>query len=162
MKQFLAFLRSIIYVPVFILVFRWIALSVRPIDAKLGLRLAAGTRLPGIILMVIGALLVLACVAVFIISGKGTPAVFDPPREFVAVGPYAYVRNPLYIGGFILLVGFGLFLSSVSILLLAVILLFLFHLFVVFVEEPTLERTFGKSYKEYKKRINRWVPRLKR
>ena len=162
MKQFLALLRSIIYVPLFILFFRWIALRVRPMDAELGLMLSARSRLPGIILMIIGAILVLACVAVFIIRGKGTPAVFDPPGEFVAVGPYAYVRNPMYIGGFILIVGFGLFLSSISILLLSVILLFLFHLFVIFVEEPTLERTFGKSYLEYKKRINRWVPKLKR
>ena len=75
-----------------------------------------------------------------------------------AVGPYAYVRNPMYIGGFILLVGFGLFHSSVSILLLSIILLLLFHLFVILVEEPTLERTFGESYMEYKKRINRWIP----
>ena len=161
MKQFLVFLRSIIYVPLFILLFRWIALSVLPIDTKLEWRLSAGTRLPGIILMIIGAIVVLACVAVFVVRGKGTPAVFDPPRKFVAVGPYAYVRNPMYIGGFILLVGFGLFHSSVSILLLSIILLLLFHLFVVLVEEPTLERTFGESYIEYKKRINRWIPTFK-
>ena len=161
MKQFLVFLRSIIYVPLFILLFRWIALSVLPIDSKLEWRLSVGTRLPGIILMVIGAILVLACVTVFIVRGKGTPAVFDPPREFVAIGPYAYVRNPMYIGGFILLVGFGLYLSSISVLILSIILLLLFHLFVIMVEEPTLERTFGKSYIEYKRRINRWVPTFK-
>jgi protein-S-isoprenylcysteine O-methyltransferase Ste14 len=160
MKQLFVTLRSIIYVPLFILLFRWIALSVRPFDSRLGLILPAWASTAGIILMVIGGMIVLTCVTIFIIRGKGTPAVFDPPREFVAIGPYAYVRNPMYIGGFILLVGFGLWLSSISILILAVILLFLFHLFVIFVEEPTLERTFGKSYIEYKKRTNRWVPRL--
>lgn len=111
--------------------------------------------------MLLSGMLVLACVVVFIIRGKGTPAAFDPPREFVATGPYAYVRNPMYIGGFILLVGFGLYQHSLSILILSAILIFLFHLFVVFYEEPTLERQFGKSYVDYKNHIHRWMPKWK-
>jgi len=161
MNLFLTTLKSIIYVPLFILLFRWIGLSVRVYDSKIGVTLPAWTKSPGIIFMIAGGTLVLMCVAVFIIRGKGTPAVFDPPKEFVAVGPYAYVRNPMYIGGFILLVGFGLYLTSLSILILSIVLISFFHLFVVFVEEPTLERSFGKGYSEYKKRINRWVPKLK-
>jgi protein-S-isoprenylcysteine O-methyltransferase Ste14 len=161
MKLFLTTLKSIIYVPLFILLFRWIALSVRVLDSKIGGALPGWTKLPGISFMIVGGILVLFCVAVFIIRGKGTPAVFDPPKKFVAVGPYAYVRNPMYIGGFILLVGFGLYLTSLSILMLSVILIFCFHLFVVFVEEPTLERSFGNSYSEYKKKVNRWIPQLK-
>ncbi|MDQ3682164.1 MAG: isoprenylcysteine carboxylmethyltransferase family protein, partial [Bacteroidota bacterium] len=73
--------------------------------------------------------------------------------------PYAYVRNPMYIGGFILLVGFGLNRNSLSIVILSVILIVIFHLFVVFYEEPVLERQFGKTYIEYKNRINRWIPK---
>ena len=161
MKLFFLTLRSIIYVPLFILLFSWIALRVQVFDSKIGVTLQNWTTLPGIIFMFAGGALVLMCVAVFIIRGKGTPAVFDPPREFVAVGPYAYVRNPMYIGGFILLVGFGLYLSSLSILILSIVLIFFFHLFVILVEEPTLERSFGKSYIEYKNRINRWIPKLK-
>ena len=110
--------------------------------------------------MAFGAILVLTCVVVFIIIGKDTPAVFDPPTEFVATGPYAYVRNPMYIGGFIILTGFGLYHTSISIVTLAVLLIVLFHLFVVLVEEPNLEKLFGKSYSEYKKRVNRWVPKF--
>ena len=105
MKILFSFLRSLIYVPAFILFFGWIALRVRIYDQDIGL-LSEWTKLPGIILMIVGGILVLICVGVFIIRGKGTPAVFDPPAEFVAIGPYKYVRNPMYIGGFILLVGF--------------------------------------------------------
>lgn len=108
--------------------------------------------------MAIGAILVLVCVVLFIFRGKGTPAVFDPPTEFVASGPYAWVRNPMYIGGYILLAGFGLYANSISILILSVILLALFHLFVVLVEEPALEEQFGESYVLYKNTINRWIP----
>jgi len=161
MKLFFTVLRSIIYVPLFILLFGWLALNVRVYDTKLGVILPQWTSIIGIIIMAVGVILVLICVIVFVVRGKGTPAVFDPPTEFVAVGPYAYVRNPMYIGGFILLVGFGLYHVSLSILILAVILMAVFHFFVLIVEEPNLERLFGKSYLDYKKKTNRWLPKLK-
>jgi protein-S-isoprenylcysteine O-methyltransferase Ste14 len=161
MKLFFTILRSLIYVPLFILLFGWLALNVRAYDTKLGVILPRWTSIIGIIIMAVGAILVLICVIVFVVRGKGTPAVFDPPTEFVAVGPYAYVRNPMYIGGFILLVGFGLYHVSLSILILAVILIVVFHFFVLIVEEPNLERLFGKSYLDYKKKTNRWLPKLK-
>jgi len=156
MQTLFPFIRSLIYVPAFILFFGWIALRVRVYDKDIGL-LPEWTIIPGIILMVMGAVLALMCIVVFIIRGKGTPAVFDPPVEFVAVGPYKYVRNPMYIGGFILLIGFGLYFSSLSILILSVILFFLFHLFVIFVEEPQLTKRFGESYLRYKKTVKRWI-----
>ena len=161
MKLFFTVFRSIIYVPLFILFFRWLALNVRVYDTKIGVTLPQWVTIIGIIAMLIGGLLVLLCVLVFIIRGKGTPAVFDPPREFVATGPYAYVRNPMYIGGFILLIGFGLYHTSLSILILALVLIIVFHFFVLLVEEPNLERLFGNSYLDYKKKINRWIPKLK-
>lgn len=161
MNPFYRILRSIIYVPSFILFFGWIADRVRAFDPKIGVILPLWTRPAGILFMIVGGILVLTCVVVFIIRGKGTPAAFDPPTEFVATGPYAYVRNPMYIGGFILLVGFGLYRNSLSILILSVILIVIFHLFVLFFEEPILERQFGKSYVEYKNHINRWIPKWK-
>ena len=143
------------------MLFGWMALNVRVFDPQIGVILPLWARPVGIVFMTAGGILVLTCVAVFIIRGKGTPAVFDPPTKFVATGPYAYVRNPMYIGGFILLIGFGLYHTSISIIILSVMLIGLFHLFVVFVEEPSLERLFGESYMEYKKKINRWIPKLK-
>ncbi|HSS45394.1 MAG TPA: isoprenylcysteine carboxylmethyltransferase family protein, partial [Thermoanaerobaculia bacterium] len=84
---------------------------------------------------------------------------FDPPRVFVASGPYRFLRNPMYLGAWFLLAGFGLFEGSVSILLLSFAMLLAAHLFVVFVEEPGLESRFGKTYLEYRARTNRWIPR---
>lgn len=150
-----------IYVPLFILLFGWLALNVRVYDKELGIILPQWASIIGIVCMAIGSILVLLCVVFFVIRGKGTPAVFDPPTEFVAAGLYAYVRNPMYIGGFILLVGFGLYHLSLSILILAVILIVVFHFFVLMVEEPNLERLFGKSDLDYKKKTNRWLPNLK-
>ena len=159
MKLLFRIFRSVIYVPLFILAFGWIALQVKVYDGRIGFVMPRWTTAPGTVLMILGLILVLICAATFVYKGKGTPAVFDPPTEFVATGPYAYVRNPMYIGGFILLAGFGLYQHSFSILLLLILLIFIFHLFVVLVEEPILTKQFGESYLNYKKEVNRWMPK---
>src|SRR4051812_10453821 len=52
----------------------------------------------GILLVVVGAALALWCILTFALSGRGTPAPFDPPRRLVVAGPYRLVRNPMYVG----------------------------------------------------------------
>ncbi len=69
----------------------------------------------------------------------GTPAPFDAPEQFVAIGPYKYVRNPMYIGGFVVLVGLGIYERSPSMLIFCVAWLMLAHLLVILYEEPNLE-----------------------
>ena len=159
MNTILLILRSLIYVPAFILFFGWIALSVLPYDQNLGIILPTWTRTVGIVVMLVGGLIDLICIVVFIGKGQGTPAIFDPPAQFIAVGPYKYARNPMYFGGFILLLGFDFYHRSLSMLVLSFILFILFHLFVVFIEEPGLVQRFGQSYIDYKKTVNRWIPR---
>jgi protein-S-isoprenylcysteine O-methyltransferase Ste14 len=158
MKTLFLALRSMIYMTGFILLFGWIALRMRFLDTLLGIALPAGVGTPGITLAALGAALVLVCAGVFVVRGRGTPAVFDAPRAFVAVGPYRYVRNPMYIGGLMLLAGLGFYLGSVAILLLALVLFCLVHLFVVFYEEPSLMRQFGRPYKDYLRSVRRWIP----
>ena len=151
-------LRALIYMTCFILLWGWVALGVRRYDLKLGVALPEWAPVPGLAAMIGGGVIVLACVAVFVSSGSGTPAPFDPPREFVAVGPYKYVRNPMYIGALIVLIGFGLWQKSASILLFALMLAMIVHLFVLLLEEPDLARRFGSSYLRYKQSVNRWLP----
>ncbi len=151
-------LRAVVYMTGFLLFFAWIALRVRALDRFLQVSLPDGVAIPGIVLMLAGGVLGLACVGTFIVRGKGTPAPFDAPKEFVAVGPYRYVRNPMYVGGLFLLVGFGLCEHSISILLMAMALLLVVHLMVVFYEEPTLRKSFGAGYDEYCRTTRRWLP----
>jgi protein-S-isoprenylcysteine O-methyltransferase Ste14 len=162
MKTLFLALRSVLYMTGFLLLFGWIALQVRAFDKRFGVSLPAAAKLPGALLVVLGAIVALACAGVFISRGRGTPAIFDAPRAFVAIGPYRYVRNPMYIGGLMLLLGFGLCKRSISILFLALLLFPLVHLFVLFYEEPTLKRRFGSPYQEYLGAVRRWIPRWPR
>ena len=159
-----AALRTAVYVTGFLLLFTWIALRVRVFDPVWGVAIPGGalTKAAGIILMIPGGLLVLTCIGLFVVRGKGTPALFDAPREFVVTGPYRYVRNPMYIGGWILLVGFASFEHSVSIPFFAAVLIPIANLLVTFHEEPRLQRLFAGSYQQYCRDVRRWIPNLRK
>jgi protein-S-isoprenylcysteine O-methyltransferase Ste14 len=115
-------------------------------------------QIVGIIVGSGGAMVALACVVTFLWIGRGTPAPFDPPRRLVIRGPYRFVRNPMYIGGGLALLGAALFYESMPLLAYAGIFFLATHLFVVLYEEPTLRRTFGPEYETYCHRVRRWWP----
>lgn len=154
-----AALRSLLYGTLFLGFWAWVALQTRAIDHLLGGPLAPLARPAGVVVMLVGGALAVTCAATFVVHGRGTPAPFDPPREFVAAGPYRWVRNPMYIGGVALLAGFGLWHRSPAMVLFAGILALLFHLFVLLYEEPHLEEEFGETYREYRASVRRWLPR---
>lgn len=85
----------------------------------------------------------------------GAPAV-------VMAGPYAYVRNPLYIGNLLMYVGIGISSNALFPWLPIVALLFFGFQYVLIValEEEFLEQEFGTAYLEYKKNVPRFIPRL--
>lgn len=152
-------LRAALYASGFVILWTWAAASVRPLDARLPLAIPDWIRPVGWAVALAGGLLALWCIATFAGKGRGTPAPFDPPREFVAVGPYRYVRNPMYLGAFGIILGAGLVLRSPAIAGLACAFLLFTHLLVLLYEEPSLESRFGDPYRRYKSSVHRWLPR---
>jgi protein-S-isoprenylcysteine O-methyltransferase Ste14 len=149
-------LRGLFYSVAFVAAWVWLAAYLQRFDAALGIRIPAWLRPFGWVLASTSAFLGFACIAAFLAIGRGTPAFFDPPRAFVAKGPYRYVRNPMYVGGFGMLFGAGFIVSSISIVLLAVGFFAVFHCFVVMYEEPALTRKFGDAYLKYCSSVSRW------
>lgn len=98
------------------------------------------------------------CVWDFASFGRGTPAPIDAPRHLVIRGLYRFVRNPMYLGVLTLILAWALLLQARVLLVYAALVGTLFHLFIVFYEEPHLEREFGDEYREYKATVSRWVP----
>ena len=117
-------------------------------------------RYTGIIAFVIGAVISLACVKDFLFKGRGTPAPFDPPKTLVVEGLYRYVRNPMYLGLFLVILAEALFFSSVPIFAYLLVLIGFCNIFVRLYEEPKLVQKFGRSYEEYCTRVNRWIPKF--
>jgi protein-S-isoprenylcysteine O-methyltransferase Ste14 len=108
------------------------------------------------ILAIAGALVLLRCVWDFFARGKGTLAPIDPPRVLVVSGLYRFTRNPMYNGVLALVLGEAWLFGSVSLLEYALVVIILFHLFVVFYEEPALTSQFGESYRAYRRAVPRW------
>jgi protein-S-isoprenylcysteine O-methyltransferase Ste14 len=113
-----------------------------------------------VLLIASGAAFYLWCAWEFAAAGLGTPAPIDPPKVLVARGLYRVVRNPMYVGVLLVLLGESLVFGSWALLRYAVLVWLCFHLFVVLYEEPALRRKFGASYEGYRKRVWRWTPRL--
>ena len=145
-----------------LLVGGWCVLFLRRFDLYFPFVPPTSCRSLGIALMIAGGVLVLTCGA--ILSTRGIGARNDRlfPKEFVAFGPFRYMRNPMSFGVVTLLCGLGLLERSLSLLLFAVLLFLFLHFVVVFVEEPGLEKRFGNSYRSYRQSVNRWLPSYRR
>ena len=117
-----------------------------------------GPQVVGILIGTAGAVVALWCILAFASLGRGTPMPLDPPRRLVITGPYRFVRNPMYIGAALALVGAALVYESLPLLGYAGFFLIATHLFVVWHEEPTLRRTFGPDYEAYCGCVRRWWP----
>lgn len=137
----------------FTLIVLFIVISLQ-VDKFLGLPKFLPTSLNIIVsapILAIGLFLVLWSILQFI-KVKGTPVPFNPPPRLVTTGPYAYVRNPMITGWFILMVGLGILFNSVSLVFIFTPLFILVNVLELkAIEEPELEKRLGKEYLEYKK-----------
>lgn len=109
--------------------------------------------------MMVGVGLLFRCIWDFAVSGRGTLAPVDPPKDLVMRGLYRYVRNPMYVGVLLVLLGEAWLFNSRALILYAVGCFATVHAFVVLYEEPNLRRKFGGSYARYCQTVNRWLPK---
>jgi protein-S-isoprenylcysteine O-methyltransferase Ste14 len=159
MRKFLIALKSLLMAACAAALFGIITWQLRRLDPVIPYDLPTWLAIPGALLMVVGAALAVASFWTFASAGAlSLHARFPDPQGLVTWGPFRYARNPMTKGGWTVLCGWGLYQLSPSILLFAAAMAVFLHLFVVFVEEPKLERRFGDSYRNYKGRVNRWVP----
>jgi len=80
-------MRALVYTTLFVWLWGWVALNLRPYDSRLGGALGPWAVPLGWTVTAMGAALAASCVWTFIRRGQGTPAPFDAPRQVVAAGP---------------------------------------------------------------------------
>jgi protein-S-isoprenylcysteine O-methyltransferase Ste14 len=80
-------------------------------------------------------------------------------RELTQTGPYAYTRNPLYLGSMLIAAGFALALMSWPVALVLTVGFALIYIPVIASEERFLRTTFPE-FEEYSRRVARLIPRL--
>lgn len=117
--------------------------------------------LAGLLLISIGLYIMIITITGFIRIGKGTLAPWSPTRKLIVKGMYRHVRNPMIIGVLIVLFGESTAILSLNIFIWTLIFFIINNIYFVLLEEPLLKKKFGEEYREYKKNVPRWIPRLR-
>ncbi|TRZ95076.1 MAG: isoprenylcysteine carboxylmethyltransferase family protein [Dehalococcoidia bacterium] len=95
------------------------------------------------------------------LRARGTPVPFNPPPKLITTGLYAFVRNPMLLGLFLLMLGLGVLFGSLSLIFIFTPLFILLNvLYLKAIEEKEMEKKFGEEYLEYKKKVPMFIPRL--
>lgn len=116
-------------------------------------------RIVGIGLIAAGTVALLHAFARFVVEGLGTPAPVAPTEHLVVGGLYRYVRNPMYLAVAAIIFGQGLVLGRPVLFAYGAVFWAVVAAFVRWYEEPTLARTFGREYDEYRQAVPAWRPR---
>ncbi len=147
----------------------WLGLSVLFILASLWLDELVPVRvslptLPRILvsapLLIIAAILAPGTVYSFWKVG-GSPVPLNPPKKLLTTGLYSQIRNPMLLGWFIMLLGLGILLNSISLILIFTPLFILVNiLYLKTIEEKEMEKKFGQQYLKYKESVPMFIPRF--
>ena len=79
------------------------------------------------------------------------------PTFMVAVGPYKFTRNPMYLGVTLALLGISIYIGNLLSLLSPLIFFIVMNLVYIPFEEKLMENLFGKKYLNYKEKVRRWL-----
>lgn len=115
-------------------------------------------RVVGVVLIVLGVIPVVHAFAQFARAG-GTPVPVAPTQHLVVTGFNRYLRNPMYAGLTVVLLGQALLFGQFSLVVYAAVFWAVTAAFVHWYEEPTLRRQFGAEYEAYRREVPAWWPR---
>ncbi|MFC1594507.1 methyltransferase family protein [Candidatus Omnitrophota bacterium] len=83
-------------------------------------------------------------------------------KQLTTHGPYAYVRNPLYLGTNVMMIGFCIISGNVYASAVVAIAYYIIYKNQIMLEERDLEEIYGATYRKYKKHVPRIIPNFKR
>lgn len=81
----------------------------------------------------------------------------EEPTSLLTSGPFRISRNPIYLGMAAILLGVAVLLGTLVTLAFPVLFITLIEFFIIPGEERMLEKIFGEPYRDYKKRVRRWI-----
>jgi protein-S-isoprenylcysteine O-methyltransferase Ste14 len=106
--------------------------------------------IPGLIVSILGEIIQVWCFSTI-----------KTQKQLTRVGPYMFVRNPMYIGRFFLIFGILMMTGSIWILVGFTLLYYFYMVNRVRREEKKLAELFGQSYETYCQQVNRYIPGFK-
>lgn len=89
--------------------------------------------------------------------GGTTVKPYEKPTTLLTDGPFRISRHPMYLSITLMLIGAVLILGSVINLIPVILFVILMEIVFIPHEEKQLEKEFGKKWKEYKKKVRKWI-----
>jgi protein-S-isoprenylcysteine O-methyltransferase Ste14 len=83
-------------------------------------------------------------------------------KEFVKKGPYKFIRHPMYLSAFMIIIGLGIFTLNWLFLIIPFVVYLMIYLKQIKKEEKALVDGFGERYEEYIKETGRIFPKIRR
>lgn len=115
------------------------------------------------VLFAAGGLAILAAIALYISAIGAMRRAATPihpgstPLHLVTSGAFGLTRNPIYLANTLVVIGIGLLAGSLWFFLLALLAAFATQKLAIDPEEHRLQARFGKKYRDYAKRVRRWI-----
>jgi protein-S-isoprenylcysteine O-methyltransferase Ste14 len=128
----------------------------------------AGFRLPSLLywqnqfaiqMIIIFAVIGISAVQEFKERGGGTPFPWDPPERLVTTGLYAYVANPMQISMVLIYPVLGFLLNNTWVVLAGIMAIIFYSGIAHWHQDHHLSKTFGDSWRLYRKNVRPWFPR---
>ena len=116
------------------------------------------TQYLAVLLLMIGAAILFKSIWSFAYVGRGTLAPFDETRKLIVVGLYRYVRNPMYVGVLLILLGESWLFRSAALLAYTGFCFLVANILIIGYEENRLRHKYGDEFREYCKHVRRWIP----
>ena len=117
-------------------------------------------NLTGIIISILGETIRITAVG-YSFTGTSGRETFLRADTLNTTGIYAIVRNPLYIGNFLMFTGIVIVYANISAVFVFALFLILQYYFIIRSEENFLQEKYGESYETYCRQVKRIIPGFK-
>ncbi|RYY64363.1 MAG: isoprenylcysteine carboxylmethyltransferase family protein [Chitinophagaceae bacterium] len=132
------------------------------IDSKALLAVSVLTQMAGLILGLSGLGIMLVCIKKYFVSLSGIKSLVEekPSTELMIAGIHRYTRHPLYLGTFLAIWGAWFLFPTLS-LLISNVVITLYTLYAIQLEEAKLVAEFGDQYRKYQQSVPKLIPRFR-
>jgi len=110
----------------------------------------------GILIIGAGVLLALWSRALFL-RNRTPLSPYESPAVLITTGPFRFSRNPVYLAMAAILFGSAVVMGTLVSFVFPVLFIVIIELLFIPDEERRLEEIFGEEYREYMRKVRRWV-----
>ena len=110
----------------------------------------------GILIIGLGLMVAFQCRSLFL-QNRTTLSPYELPAFLITTGPFHVSRNPVYLAMAAMLFGSAVVMGTPVPFIFTGVFILIMDLLFIPGEEERLETIFGKEYRDYKKRVRRWI-----